>query len=159
MPPALSFFSQDCFGNSGSFVFPYRFQDYSSSVKNVMGNLIEIVLNMQVALGSMAILFYFFALILFLFWFLGPHLRHMEVPKLGVQSELQLPAVPDSSCICDLQHSSLPRQILNPLSRAGIKPTTSWFLVGFTSAVPRWELCSMAVLITSVLPMHICLSF
>ena len=27
-----------------------------------------------------------------LFVFLGPHLQHMEVPRLGVESELQLPA-------------------------------------------------------------------
>ena len=29
---------------------------------------------------------------LFLFSFLGPHLQHMEVPRLGVELELQLPA-------------------------------------------------------------------
>ena len=29
---------------------------------------------------------------LFLVLFLGPHLRHMEVPRLGIESELQLPA-------------------------------------------------------------------
>ena len=28
----------------------------------------------------------------FLFFFLGPHLWHMEVPRLRVKSELQLPA-------------------------------------------------------------------
>ena len=28
----------------------------------------------------------------FLFFFLGPHLRHMEVPRLEVESELWLPA-------------------------------------------------------------------
>ena len=38
----LIFVSQDCFGNSGSFVDPYKFLDCSISVKNVMGNLIEI---------------------------------------------------------------------------------------------------------------------
>ena len=54
------------------------------------------------------ILFYF---ILF-FGFLGPHLRHMEVPRLGVESELQLPAyttataTPDPSHVCDLHNSS-----------------------------------------------------
>ena len=48
----------------------------------------------------------------------------MEVPRLGVESELQLPAyttaiaTQDSSCVCDLHHSSRPRQILNPLSEA-----------------------------------------
>ena len=57
--------------------------------------------------------------------FLGPHLRHMEVPRLGVQSELQLPAytaataTPDLSCIRDLPRTFRPRQILNPLSEAG----------------------------------------
>ena len=29
---------------------------------------------------------------LFFFSFLGPHPQHMEVPRLGVESELQLPA-------------------------------------------------------------------
>ena len=26
------------------------------------------------------------------FFFKGPHLRHMDIPRLGVESELQLPA-------------------------------------------------------------------
>ena len=49
---------------------------------------------------------------LFLFWFLGPHLQHLEVPRLGVELELQLPAyttataTPDLSCIFDLYRSS-----------------------------------------------------
>ena len=44
--------------------------------------------------------------------FLGPHPWHMEVPRLGVESELQLPAytaataTPDPSRICDLHHCS-----------------------------------------------------
>ena len=42
----------------------------------------------------------------------GPYLQHMEVPGLGVESELQLPAYPtatatqDPSRICDLHHLS-----------------------------------------------------
>ena len=45
------------------------------------------------------------------FCFLGPHLRLMEVPRLGVQSELQLPAhgtataTPDRSHVCNLYRS------------------------------------------------------
>jgi len=45
----------------------------------------------------------------------------MEVPRLGVKSELQLPAyttataMQDQNCICDLHHSSREGQILNPL--------------------------------------------
>ena len=48
----------------------------------------------------------------------------MEIPRLGVQPELQLPAyttataTSDPSHICDLHHSSRKRQILNPLSEA-----------------------------------------
>ena len=48
----------------------------------------------------------------------------MEVPRLGVKSELQVPAyatataAPDSSLICDLHHSSRQGRILNPLSGA-----------------------------------------
>ena len=56
------------------------------------------------------------------FFFLGAYLQHMEVPSLGVKLELQLPAyataMPDSSCICDLHHSSWQRWILNTLSKA-----------------------------------------
>ena len=47
----------------------------------------------------------------------------MEVLRLGVESELQLPAyvtatAPDPHRICDLRHSSWQHQILNPLSEA-----------------------------------------
>ena len=47
-----------------------------------------------------------------LFVFLGPHLQHMEVPRLGVQSELWPPAYTtaaatwDLSRICGLHHIS-----------------------------------------------------
>ena len=48
----------------------------------------------------------------------------MEVPRLGVESELQLlayttaTATRDLSYICDLYHSSWQCQVLNPLSEA-----------------------------------------
>ena len=60
----------------------------------------------------------------FFFSFSGPRLWHMEVPRLGVASELLLPiyttatAMPDPNRICDLHCSSWQRQILNPLSEA-----------------------------------------
>lgn len=69
--------------------------------------------------------FIFFLLSFFFFFFLGPHLQHMEVPRLWVDSELQLPATAtatatvDLSFVCDLHHSSRQHQILNPLSQAG----------------------------------------
>ena len=48
----------------------------------------------------------------------------MEVPRLGVLLELQLPAytttteMPDPSCICNVQHSSQQCWILSPLGKA-----------------------------------------
>ena len=50
------------------------------------------------------------------------HPWHMEAPRLGVESEMQLlaytipTAMPDVSHICDLHHSSQQHWILNPLS-------------------------------------------
>ena len=58
----------------------------------------------------------------FYIYLLGLHLQHMEFPRLGVESELQLPAyttasaTSDLSCVCDLYHSSWQSQILNLLS-------------------------------------------
>ena len=55
--------------------------------------------------------------------FLGVYPRHMEVSRLGVELELELPAystataMQDPSCVCNLHHSSWQRQILNPLSK------------------------------------------
>ena len=56
----------------------------------------------------------------------------VEVPRLGVQSELQLlphttaTAVPDLSCVCDLHHSAWQRWILNTLSRSGDTSRNLW---------------------------------
>ena len=55
----------------------------------------------------------------------------MEVPGLGVKSELQLPAYatdtakPDPSRICDLHHSLQQCHILSPLSQARYQPASS----------------------------------
>ena len=60
----------------------------------------------------------------------------MEVPRLGVESELQLPAyatattTQDTSYICDLHHSSQQHWILHQLNKARdrtrIFMDTSW---------------------------------
>ena len=44
------------------------------------------------------------------------------------------------SCICALHHSSRQCWILDPLSRLGIKPTSSWILVIFITAEPQQKL-------------------
>ena len=67
---------------------------------------------------SSSLLFFIF------FGFLGPHLWYMEVPRLGVESELQLPAdttataIQDQSPVWNLHHNSWQCQIFNPLSEA-----------------------------------------
>ena len=55
--------------------------------------------------------------------FLGPLQQHMQVPRLGVELELQSPAYAratatrDPSHVCSLHHSSRQCWILNPLSK------------------------------------------
>ena len=76
----------------------------------------------------------------------------MEVPRLGVQSELQLPAyatattMRDSSHICDLHHSSWQHWILIHWAGPEIEPTYLWVLVGFVTTEPQRELLMMYVL-------------
>ena len=61
----------------------------------------------------------FFCFVLFCFCFLGPRLRHMEVPRLGVQSAYTTAtATSDLSHICILHRSSRQGQILNPQHKA-----------------------------------------
>ena len=72
-----------------------------------------------------------------LFFAFQGHTCAMEVPRLGVEWELQLPAyatataTQDLSCICDLYHSSWQCQILNPLNEARDSTCISWILVEF----------------------------
>ena len=64
----------------------------------------------------------------FFFVILGLLPQHMEVPRLGIKLELQLPtyatatATQNPSHVCDLHHTSWQRQSLNPLSKANPQP-------------------------------------
>ena len=49
---------------------------------------------------------------------------------------------PIGAAAASLHHSSQQLRILNPLSEARIKSTSSWILVGFVTAEPRQELPS-----------------
>ena len=66
------------------------------------------------ATGELLLLttFYFFIFLVFL----GLHLGHMEVPRLGVELVLQT-ATLDPSLVCILHHSSWQPRILNPWSK------------------------------------------
>ena len=71
---------------------------------------------------SMFYLFVYLYLFIYLCCFLGLQMLHMEVPRLGVESELYLlahttvTAMQDPSHVCNLHYSSWQRLILNPLS-------------------------------------------
>ena len=80
------------------------------------------------------------------------YLRHMEVPRLGVRSELQLPAyvtaipMQDLSYVCNLHHSSWQLWILNPLIKARDQTCILMFmLVAFVTAEPQWELLNISL--------------
>ena len=60
------------------------------------------------------------------FCFLGSHLQHMEVPRLGVEWERQLPAYTTATAMLDP---------LTHWARPGIEPTSSWILV---SLLTHW---------------------
>ena len=81
--------------------------------------------------------------ILLFFGFSGPHPWHMEVPRLGVKSELQLPAYTtatamwDLSRVCYLHHNSHNARSLTHQARPGIEPSYSWIVVGFISTAPQ----------------------
>ena len=88
----------------------------------------------------------FFFFFFFFFCFLGPHPRHTEVPRLGVESELHLlayttaPATSDPSSSVNYTTARGNAGSLTHWARPGIESETSWLLVGFISAVPQWEL-------------------
>uniref|UniRef100_A0A8D1PM88 von Willebrand factor A domain-containing protein 8 n=1 Tax=Sus scrofa TaxID=9823 RepID=A0A8D1PM88_PIG len=65
------------------------------------------------------------------FFLLGLHPWHMEVPRLGVELDLQLPA-------CTTAHSNAGS--LTHWVRPGMEAVSSWMLVRFISAEPQQEL-------------------
>jgi len=69
--------------------------------------------------------------------FLGPHPQHIEVPRLGVKLELQLPAYTTA-------HGNAGS--LTHRTRSGIESTTSWRVVRFVSAAPQWEFPVLPIL-------------
>ena len=74
----------------------------------------------------------------------------MEVARLGVELEPQLPACTtatwDLSHICNLHHRSRHAGSLTHWMRPGAEPVSSWILVGFTTTEPQWELPTIAFL-------------
>ena len=103
---------------------------------------------------SMYFFFFWFLLFYFNFYFfviLGLHMRHMEVPRLGVESELQLLAyttvteTQDRSQDCELHHSSQQCRIINPLSKTrDWTPRHRWCCC-ITAGAPKIKILGLRV--------------
>ena len=102
-----------------------------------------------------------FFFLFFFFLFRAAPRAYGSVPRLGVESELQLPvyttatATQNRSHVCDLHHSSQQRQIPNPLSenrdQTHILMDTSWIRfhcatlgtpISSSLSVGTWTLCT-----------------
>lgn len=85
----------------------------------------------------------------FVFCMLGPHLQHMESPRLGVESERQLLAYGLGH-----SHSNWAASTVYTTTHGKVgslthwvmpgKPVSLWILVKFISFVPQWELLTEA---------------
>ena len=106
--------------------------------------LLWLFISINIFIMSISILYIY--IYLFIYLFLGPHLQHMEVPRLGVQLELQLPAYPKPqqgwnwvrSAIYNTAHCNA--RSLTHWAGPGVELESSWILVGWVSAEPRREL-------------------
>ena len=81
----------------------------------------------------------------------------MEVPRLGVELELQLPAYTTATAMQDPRLESATYTIAHSITkylthwaRQGIKPESSWIQVGFITTEPQWELVDWALI--NILP-------
>ena len=96
------------------------------------------------SLPSFLVFLFLFLFGPFVFW--GPQSRNMEVPRLGVESELHCRPTPQpqqrelraASVTYTTAHGNA--GFLTHWGRPGIEPETSQFLVGFISAAPQQEL-------------------
>ena len=77
--------------------------------------------------------------------FLGSHLQHMEVPRLGSnwsyscwpKPQPQQGAIRAKSATYTIAHSNT--RSLTHCARPWIEPKTSWFLIGFVCTAPQQE--------------------
>ena len=86
---------------------------------------------------SVCLLFPFSVLSCFVL-FLGLHPWHMQIPRLGVELELQMLAYTTATATPDPSLASRGNTgSMTHWTRPGIKLASSWILVGFISAVPQ----------------------
>ena len=72
---------------------------------------------------------------------LGPHLWHMEVPRLWVESQPQQCQIWATPATNTTAHSNV--RSLTHWAWSRIEPVSSWILVGFVTTEPQWELLNI----------------
>ena len=130
-------------------------QSWMSSIKDSRLCRISPLSSAPTASPNLSSFFSFFPF----FFALGPHLGHIEVPRLEVKSEPQLLPKPQPqqgsiralSVTYTIVHSNAGS--LTHWARPGIQPETSWLLVGFTSPAPQWEL-TLFIIKETCSPVH-----
>ena len=121
--------------------FSLKYFRYSSVFSFILYVYLFIILFPQRLLYSLWI----YPVISFLNFVGGAHPWHMEFSRLGVKSELQLPAyitgtaTLDQSHIWNRHHSSGQSWFLNPLNRARGQIHIPVDTSGFVTAKPQWE--------------------
>ena len=83
----------------------------------------------------------------FFFFFLGPCMQHMEIPRLGVELDLQLLAYTTATATqapsCTSVTYTTARgntRYLTHWARPETVTPSSWMLVGFVTTEPQWKL-------------------
>jgi len=99
-----------------------------------------------------SIFFFFFCL------FLGPYPRHMEVPRLGVKLAVAA-AYTTATATQDLSRVCGNIRSLTHWARPQIELVSSWMLVRFVSAEPRWELHFVMVKHSNLFSILTCFNF
>ena len=98
-----------------------EFFNTSITFQTIMSFFFSLLLRV-LAGGACVPFFFVVCFFVFYFFFLGPHLWHMDVPRLRVELELQLlaytTAVPDPNHIFNLGCSLWQGRMLHPMSKA-----------------------------------------
>ena len=98
------------------------------------------------------LIFFFFFFFFFFFLSLGPHLQPLEVPRLGVESELQLPVCATAIATQILAMSATYTTAhdnagsLTHWAGPGIEPSFSWILDEFIYTEPQRELLNIFII-------------
>ena len=115
------------------------------------------------SIAEIALKVHFIYMFIYYYWsfvFLGSHPRHMEVPRLGAESEMYCRSIlqPQQwgiwamSVTYTAAHGNA--RSLTRWERSQIKPASSWTLVRFDSTEPQWELLQLLFIFGRTCRMH-----